>query len=305
MEICMSFWHTVRFVAAVTVLISLTLTDTATAQQAKASAEETAKELANPAGSLANLANNFSYRTFKGDLPGADDQEVFTYTFQPVLPFPVGDKGRNIIFRPAFTVSFDQPVFDSNTGSFRGTGTELNDLTFDLVYAGNTMVSEGKGYLWGIGGAGTIPIATDSALGGEQWRVGPEIFGGILRKWGVAGGLINNQWNLGGGDGGPGSNDEPYSVTTLQYFYGITLGKGWQILSGPVMTYDWKASSDNRLSLPLGTGIAKTTKFGKTTWRVQLELQYYVVQPDAFGSEWLITIDIRPVIQNPLLGWFK
>ena len=82
--------------------------------QGEMSADETAKALANPAGSLANLANNLTYRTFKGDLPGAGDQTALTYTFQPVLPFPVGDKGRNIIVRPAFTLSFDQPIFDPN-----------------------------------------------------------------------------------------------------------------------------------------------------------------------------------------------
>ena len=270
-----------------------------------ASADETAKALANPAGSLANLANNLTYKTFKGDLPGAGDQTVVTYTFQPVLPFPVGDKGRNIIVRPAFTLSFDQPVFDSSQGTWSNLDTELNDILFDTVYAGTTMTSKSTGYLWGVGVAGTLPTATNSALGGDQWRLGPELFGGIIRDWGVAGGLISNQWNLGGGDGGPGSNDEPYSTTTIQYFYGIGLGNGWQILSGPVITYDWKASSGEKWSLPLGTGIAKTTKIGGTTWRFQIEIQYYVKQPDSFGSEWSLTFDFRPVIQNPVLGWFQ
>jgi hypothetical protein len=271
--------------------------------QGEMSADDTAKALANPAGSLANLANNLTYRTFKGDLPGADDQTAVTYTFQPV--FPVGDKGRNIIVRPAFTVSFDQPIFDSNTGEWDNLSTEFNDITFDTVYAGTTMTSKSTGYLWGVGVAGTLPTATNSALGGDQWRLGPELFGGIIRDWGVAGGLINNQWNLGGGGGGPGSNDEPYSTTTIQYFYGIGLGNGWQILSGPVITYDWKASSGEKWSLPLGTGIAKTTKIGGTTWRFQLEIQYYVKQPDSFGKDWSLTFDFRPVIQNPVIGWFQ
>lgn len=272
---------------------------------ASASAEETAKALANPAGSLANLANNLTYRTFKGDLPGAGDQTGVTYTFQPVLPFPVGDKGRNIIVRPAFTVNFDQPVFDSSMGTWETLSTEFGDITYDTVYAGNTMTSKSTGYLWGVGVAGTIPTASHDALGGKQWRLGPEIFGGIIRDWGVMGGLVSNQWNLGGGGGGPGSSDEPYSTTTAQYFYGVTLGGGWQILSGPVITYDWKAASGERLSLPLGTGIAKTTKIGDTPWRFQVELQYYIEQPDSFGSEWSLTFDFRPVIQNPVLKWFQ
>jgi hypothetical protein len=43
------------------------------AQEEELSADETAKKLANPAGSLANLANNISFRTYKGDLPGSED----------------------------------------------------------------------------------------------------------------------------------------------------------------------------------------------------------------------------------------
>jgi hypothetical protein len=228
-----------------------------------------------------------------------------TYTFQPVLPFPVGDKGHNIIVRPAFTLSFNQPIFDASQSQFTELDTEFNDITFDTVYAGNTMKSPGHGYLWGVGVAGTLPTASNSALGGEQWRLGPELFGGILRDWGVAGALVSNQWNIGGGDGGPGSNDEPFSTTVVQYFYGIGLGNAWQILSGPVITYDWKADSGERLALPLGTGIAKTLKIGDTTWRFQLEIQYYVKQPDSFGTEWLLSFDFRPVIQNPVLKWFQ
>ena len=273
--------------------------------QGELSADDTAKALANPAGSLANLANNFTYRTFKGDLPDAGSQTAVTYTFQPVLPFPVGDEGRNIIVRPAFTLNSNQPVFDSNTGEWGNLSTEFGDITFDTVYAGTNMTSPSTGYLWGFGVAGTLPTAGHSAFGGEQWRLGPEIFGGIIRDWGVAGILLNNQWNVGGGDGVPGSNDAPYSTTTAQYFYGIGLGNGWQILSGPVITYDWEADSGEKLSVPLGTGIAKTTKIGNVTWRFQVELQYYVIQPDSFGSDWSLTFDVRPVIQNPVLKWFQ
>jgi hypothetical protein len=271
------------------------------AQEPELTADETAKALANPAGSLASLANNLTYRAFTGDLPGLGSQSVWSYTFQPVLPFPVGDKGRNFIVRPAFTASFDQPVYDVATGSFQTLGTNFNDITFDAVYAGNIMKEDGHGYLWGAGLAGTLPTATDPALGGEQWRFGPELFGGVLPTWGLFGALVNNQWNVNGGDGGAGSNDQPYNTTTAQYFYGITLGEGWQILSAPVIIYDWEADSDQALSLPLGSGIAKTKKFGNTNWRTQVEIWYYAKQPDAFGNEWMVSLEIRPVIKNPLI----
>jgi hypothetical protein len=72
-------------------------------------------------------------------------------------------------------------------------------------------------------------------------------------------------------------------------------------ISSPVLTYDWKADSDNALSLPLGVGIAKTTRIGSTTWKFQLQAQYFVEQPDAFGSDWLYKLTVTPVIRNPFL----
>ena len=276
-------------------IISLILTTRAVAQEGELSADETAKKLANPAGSLANLANNLSYRTYKGDLPGTQNQSAWSYTFQPVLPFPVGEKGRNITFRPAINITFNQPVYHAADETFKDIGTNLNDLTFDLVYAGNSMKEGHNGYLWGMGLAGTLPIATDSLSGGNQWRFGPELFGGVLQSWGVFGALVNNQWNVGG------SSDEPYNSTNAQYFYGITLGSGWQILSAPVITYNWNADSGEGLSVPLGTGIARTIKIGRTPWRFQLEVWYYLEQPDSFGSDWFLSFDFRPVIKNPFI----
>lgn len=264
------------------------------------SADEIAKELSNPAGSLASLANNIQYTTFQGDLPGADSQGSWAYTFQPVLPFPVGDKGRRIIFRPLVSVPIDQPVFDTGKGGFDDLDVNLADTTFDLVYAGTEMTTKKEGYLWGVGVAGTLPTATNNALGGDQWRFGPEAFGGIIRGWGLVGALVSNQWNLGGGDGGPGSNDQDYSTTTAQYFYAYGLGKGWQIAASPVASYNWKSdSSKQALTLPLGVGVAKTTKLGDQPWKFQGQVQYYVEQPDAFGPEWLFKLTITPVIKNP------
>lgn len=285
----------------IAIIVCFSWLSNATAQETEMSADDAAKALANPAGSLASLANNFSYWLYTGSLPDASSQSSLNYTFQPVLPFPVGDKGRNLIFRPAFTVSFNQPIYNAEEGTFEDLGVNLTDMPFDFVYAGNSMKSSNEGYLWGMGLAGTIPIATNSALGGDQWRFGPELFGGVIRKWGVFGALVNNQWNFGGGGGEPGSNDVPHNSITAQYFYGITLGGGWQILSAPVIKYDWKAGSGEALAIPLGTGIAKTLKIGKIAWRFQAEVWKFVTQPDSFGGDWFFSFEVRPVIKNPFV----
>ena len=111
---------------------------------------------------------NLQYTTYDGDLPGAGDQDSWSFIFQPSLPFPVGDKGRNILVRPAVPVLFNQPVFDGVAGTWDSAGANLADIGFDTVYAGTTMTGNGRGYLSGIGMAGTLPTATDDAVGGDQ-----------------------------------------------------------------------------------------------------------------------------------------
>jgi hypothetical protein len=44
---------------------------------------------------------------------------------------------------------------------------------------------------------------------------------------------------------------------------------------------------------------------GKTPVKFQLELNYYVEQPDAFGPEWLIGLNITPVVSNFVEAWIR
>jgi hypothetical protein len=259
------------------------------------SADAIAKELANPAGSLASLKNSFEFRDYKGDLPGADGQNGWSYGFQPVLPFPVAG-GRRIIFRPLIPVRLDEPVFNRRKGDFDTEGIELDDTTFDLVYAGTEITDPQakKGFLWGFGAAGTLPTGTDE-FGGDQWRLGPEFFGGIVREWGVVGGLLSHQWEF------AGANDDNYSLTALQYFYAYGLGDGWQIAASPLVTCNWAADSGDAWAVPLGVGLSKTTLVGKLPVKFQFEVAKYVVQPDTFGPDWLLKLTITPVIENPFI----
>ena len=266
------------------------------------SADEVARELSNPAGSLASLNMNIQYPQYKGDLPNADDQNSTSLLFQPALPFPIGDQGRRMIFRPAIPVFFNQPFYDPAKGDFDEADTSLGDTTFDLVYAGTTMThpKTKEGYLWGIGAAGTLRTATDDDIAGKQWRLGPELFGGILREWGIVGALVSNQWDVAGSD-----NVDEHSVMTAQYFYAYSLGQGWQISSSPIVTYDWKADSDDALTLPLGVGLARTMTLGDRNWKFQGQVQYFVEQPDQFCPDWLLKFTVTPVVQNKLANLFR
>ncbi len=255
------------------------------------SAAEIAKELSNPATPVSSLGNNIEYRKFKGDLPGADDQESWVYTFQPAFPFPMGD-GKILAFRPAFPVLLQQPVFDATTSSFDDKGVELGDIPFDLAYGGTSK----SGLITLAGLFGVLPTHTDDAVGSDQWRLGPEFVLGVTKSWGVLGGLFSHQWNVGGG------SDEPdTSLSSLNYFYAFNLGGGLQFASGPTITYDWEADSGNRWTVPLGIGLSKTFITGGRPIKTQLQLFYNVEQPDAVAQEWGVKLTVTPVVKNPFI----
>ncbi len=105
-----------------------------------------------------------------------------------MLPFPQSN-GYNLIFRPAFPVLINQSSssFEAAKGDF-DTETGLGDISFDLVY-GRTMKS---GFLWSAGIFGVLPTETDDALGTDQWKVGPDVVLGLIKKWGVSSSSISH-----------------------------------------------------------------------------------------------------------------
>jgi hypothetical protein len=251
------------------------------------SAEELAAKLANPTNPIMTIGNNFDFITFKGDLPGADDESAFRYVFQTAFPFKMSDGG-TVFFRPAIPILFNDPVPDGQ-GGFSSQGTDIGDTGFDFSYGKTTS----SGILWGGGLVGTIPTATNDVLGKDKWGLGPEALFGIIRKWGVVGGILAHQWDV------AGSGNAEINISSLTYFYALALGGGWQFAAGPTITYDHTRVSDDRLTLPLGIGIAKTALLGGRPWKFQLQYWNYVEAADAFAPEHQIRISISPVVSAP------
>jgi hypothetical protein len=252
------------------------------------SADDVAREMSNPASSLASLGNKLEIRAYDGDLPGAGDEVGVSYIFQPVLPFP-RDNGDQIIFRPAFSFPIDEPFFDTGKGDFRS-GGGFGDIGFDLIYAPKL---DGKLVLGG-GIVGGLPTGTNDNLSSENWIVGPEIFAAYIDTWGVLGTLATHSTKFAGS--GPKTN-----VTALQYFYFASVGGGWQLGAGPTITYNWEVNSGNHWNVPVGMGVSKTIKMFGLPVKLNVEVDYSVVRPDVFGTEWLLKFSFTPVITNPFL----
>jgi len=259
-------------------------------EQSGKSADEIAKELANPNTPLASLNFKLQYRTFEGDLPKADDQESTTLLFQPVFPFPVAN-GDVVFFRPAIPLQFNQPVFHAGKMDFDDE-SGLGDITFDLAYGRTTKT----GLLWAAGIVSTVPTATEDTLGADRWTLGPEFLIGKLTKTYVVGAFPSHQWDVGG------SGDADISLTTIQLFISILPGGGWNVGTSPIMTYDWEGEE---WTVPLNFNFGKTVIMGGRPWKLSMELNYYVEHPDTFGPEWFIGLNVTPVVENVMATWFK
>ncbi len=251
------------------------------------SAEEIAAELSNPNSTLGTMNLNFDYVAFDGDLPRSDNQAAYRMTFQPGLPYPLSET-TNLFVRPAFPLIFEQNVPRAG-GGFASKGVALGDIGLDAAVA--KTLSNGVVLFGGL--VTTLPTATDSALGLEQWLLGPEAGVAMVRPWGVLGGLVTHQWDV------VGEDDFNTSITGGQYFYTFHLGDGWQLSGSPTFSYNHKADSDNALTFPLATGISKTTIIGGRPWKFGLQYWYYVASPDVFGPKHQIRFSVTPVVQLP------
>jgi hypothetical protein len=247
------------------------------------SAEEMALKLSNPTAPVMTLGNNLDIVMFDGDLDGASDETSVRYVFQSVFPFKLDDAS-SILFRPAIPIFFDEPVPELD-GDFSSEGVDLGDIGFDLLY-GRT---ESSGLLWGFGAVGTLPTSTSDVLGKDLWAAGPEALLGKIGKWGALIGVLSHQWDFAGS--GKGDVD----VTTFNYVYAFQLGGGWQFASAPAITYD-HSKSDDKLTLPLGVGLARTVFLGGRPWKFQVQYWNYVERADPFAPEHQIRLSANPVV---------
>ena len=265
---------------------------------AEKSADEVAKELANPNNSLASLTFKNQYRWYTGDLAGADNQDNYTLLFQPVFPFylePSSSGGKaNLFIRPAIPLLINQPVPELGGGGDieYNDVTALGDIGFDIGYG----VTEKSGFLWALGMVGTLPTATDDDIGGDQLRLGPELLVAQFYDWGLWGLFPSHQWDV------RSNGEESFSTSQLQLFLKFLPGGGWNVGTAPIINYDWEGEE---WTLPLNVVASKTLKIGSTPVKVEVELNYYVEQPDAFGPEWMLGFNITPVVHNFIEEWVR
>ena len=274
------------------------------AEEGSPSSDEIAKELANPNTALTSLKLQNQYFTFDGDLPGADDLDMFKLFLQPTLPFPLAN-GYTLWVRPGVPFIIDQPTFDTDSRKLEDK-SGLGDITLDVQY-GTTLEN---GFLWSVGFSSVFPTASDEKLGSEQWAMGPGFQLGYLTEKVIFGIFVNHQWDI-AGDGRstpdlpylvqPAADDPSISLTAIQLFGVILPGAGWNFGSMPIATYNHESEE---WTVPLHASVGKTFILNGRPWDFSLDLNYYVERPDAIAPEWMVGFNVSPVVENIFARWF-
>ncbi len=271
------------------------------------STEQIASEMTNPLAAFTSFSYRLEYKTFKGDIDGADDQTSTSHVFQAVFPFRQKD-GQGFVFRFSLPYMDDEPIYWADRGypewlirqqdpTLQGDGYwepthgHTGDVLAEIVYGG----VDDSGFILMYGLNSRLPTSSDTSNARQQLVVGPMINVGRIAGWGTYGAMISHVIDV-VEKRDKGTPDT--SISAIDAYFSYELGNGWQLISNPKLEYDWEGDSGNKLAIPLGAGIAKTTRIGKMPLRISAELQKYLVSTDRFSSDLFFKLSITPVLSN-------
>lgn len=246
--------------------------DGAAGPPAASSQADLAQKLSNPIASLISVPfqNNFDWGY------GADgDGFRYTLNVQPVIPISISPDA-NVISRTILPIIAQNDVTGPGTSQF-GLGDTVQSLFF------SPKAASASGVVWGAGPVFLVPTATDRALGGGKWGVGPT--GVVLKIAGPVtyGVLANHIWSIAGK-----SNRSDISATFVQPFFAYTTRKATTWGLNSETTYDWLSDS---WSIPIDASISQLVMIGRQPVSIGTTFKYWVESP-AGGPDWGLRLNV-------------
>jgi hypothetical protein len=247
------------------------------------SAAEASKQAANPLASvwLMQIQQNHNWI----GMPANNRNRVQSnLQFQPLMSVKLTDDW-SLVTRPVLQLFNSTPFPEQAGQSNRVTG--FGDTAVALALSpGHRLVGN---WLLAAGPTLIFPTATDSRIGRDKWQVGPAAAVGYVGKNFVTY-VFPQQWFSVGGDG------RRIRQMSLIYAFVHAFPNGWTVGRNPNMFVDWEASSGNKVSFPVGIQVGKLRKLGPMPVKFDLQVQYYAVHPQVYGSKWNLQLQITPIL---------
>lgn len=227
---------------------------------------ELAKQAQNPIANMVSIPfeNDFNPET------GVNKKDSYVLQVKPVVPIRVSDDW-TLITRTIVPV-IQIPDLSSKVRGVTGLGDIQESLFLSPSKSGSV--------IWGAGPVISFPSASHDILGTGKLSVGPTaVVLSIQGHW-LFGALAQNLFSV----EGPSSRTRVNQML-IQPFVNYNLIDGWYLVSSPVITANWKVSSDKRWLVPVGGGIGKIVHLGKLPVNVYLQ-GFRNVEYPAGSSPW-------------------
>ncbi|HEY7306890.1 MAG TPA: neuromedin U [Bryobacteraceae bacterium] len=259
-----------------------------------ASAEDLQKATQNPVASLISvpIQNNSNFGV------GPYDRIQNVLNIQPVIPMRLSENWNlilrwiaPIIWQPApgtanlevFGIVENTPAYFAAQDVQKNVGVfGFGDMTPTFFFA----PAKSHNVIWGAGPVFVLPTANSKVLGQGKLSVGPSLVVLVQPGHWTVGALVNNAWSVAGSGGRTAVNQ-----MTLQYFLNYNLKKGWFISLSPILTANWKASSGNVWTVPVGGGIGRVMRLGAQPVNISASFFGNAVHPSG-GSPWGMRLQI-------------
>jgi len=226
-----------------------------------------AKKLANPVAALISVPIQANYDENFGP---NEEGSVWKINIQPVIPITLNEEW-NMISRTIL------PIIDQDDVPISGMGESgIGDIVQSLFFSPKEPTS--GGIIWGAGPVFLLPTASDDALGGEKWGIGPTAV--VLKQDGpwTYGALFNHIESFAGDD-----DRADVSATFFQPFLSYITKTKTTIGLNTESTYDWESE---QWSVPINLTVMQLLKVGSQLIQVGGGVRYWADSTDNGAEGW-------------------
>jgi len=150
--------------------------------------------------------------------------------------------------------------------------------------------------IWGAGPVISLPTATEDILGTKKVTIGPTAVALSIQGHWLFGTLVQNLFSVAGPSARPDVNQ-----MLMQPFVNYNMRHKWYLVSSPIITSNWEANTNNRWTVPVGSGVGKIVHFGKLPVNACAQLFRNVERPDGTTS-WSARFQVQFIPQEEMKG---